>query len=52
MSDDRDYKGFENDDNEYTKDGNYFNENFRQFSKRTFCCNTSPDSTSQRSDQS
>lgn len=26
MSDDRDYKGFENDDNEYTKDGNYFNE--------------------------
>ncbi|MFR9275492.1 beta-carotene 15,15'-monooxygenase [Finegoldia magna] len=25
MSDDRDYKGFENDDNEYTKDGNYFN---------------------------
>ena len=26
MSDDRDYKGFENDDSEYTKDGNYFNE--------------------------
>ena len=26
MSDDRDYKGFENDDNEYTKDGNYFSE--------------------------
>ena len=26
MSDYRDYKGFENDDNEYTKDGNYFNE--------------------------
>ncbi|OXZ29954.1 beta-carotene 15,15'-monooxygenase [Finegoldia magna] len=26
MSDDRNYKGFENDDNEYTKDGNYFNE--------------------------
>ena len=26
MPDDRDYKGFENDDNEYTKDGNYFNE--------------------------
>ncbi|MDU7560844.1 MAG: beta-carotene 15,15'-monooxygenase, partial [Finegoldia magna] len=26
MSDDRDYKGFENDDSEYTKDGNYFSE--------------------------
>lgn len=26
MSDDRDYKGFENDDSEYTNDGNYFNE--------------------------
>lgn len=26
MSDDRDYKNFENDDSEYTNDGNYFNE--------------------------
>ena len=26
MSDDRDYKKFENDDSEYTNDGNYFNE--------------------------
>ena len=26
MSDDRDYKGFENDDSEYTNDGNYFSE--------------------------
>lgn len=26
MSDDRDYRNFENDDSEYTKDGNYFSE--------------------------
>lgn len=26
MSDDRDYRNFENDDSEYTNDGNYFNE--------------------------